>query len=77
MKSINDVGNFSLNLDFNTGIKLLVMILLISLIAAAFVLVVLDKCSKYPSRKHKRLAANLWVEESQSEVDYQKQISGE
>ena len=51
--------------------------ILISLIAAAFVLVVLDKCSKYPSQKHKRLAANLWVEETQSEVDYQKQIRRE
>lgn len=39
MKSINDVGNFSLNLDFNTGIKLLVMILLISLIAVSLFLV--------------------------------------
>ena len=51
--------------------------IVISLIIAAFVLVLLDKTSKFPSKKHEKLAANLWVEESQSEVDYQKQIRKE
>ena len=52
-------------------------LILLSLILAAFVLSVLDKSNKYPSKKHKKLATNLWVEESQSEVDYQKQIRKE
>ena len=52
-------------------------LVLLSLILAAFVLKVLDKSNKFPSIKHKKLAANLWVEESQSEVDYQKQIRKE
>lgn len=51
--------------------------ILLSLILAAFVLKTLDKCNKFPSNKHKRLAANLWVEDSQSEIDYQKQIRRE
>lgn len=51
--------------------------ILLSLILAAFVLSVLDKTNKYPSQKHKKLAAKLLVEESQSEVDYQKQIRKE
>ncbi len=52
-------------------------LVLLSLILAAFVLKILDKSNKFPSIKHKKLAANLWIEESQSEVDYQKQIRKE
>ena len=51
--------------------------ILVSLIIAAFVLKLLTKTNKCPSIKHKRLAANLVVEQSQSEVDYQKQIRKE
>ena len=51
--------------------------IILSLILAAFVLKVLDKTNKFPSKKHSKLAANLVKEESQSEVDYQKQIRKE
>lgn len=51
--------------------------IIISLIIAAFVLAILIKCSNYPSVKHKRLSKKLWVEQTESEVDYQKQIRKE
>lgn len=55
----------------------MIRFIIIALVVAGFILIILDKCEKYPSKKHQRLSSNLWVEQSKAEEDYQKQIRRE